>query len=307
MMGLDRRMGLLLSGRRSSPAVRAWSGVRAVVWLIVFAATAPLLAAQSVSVSEREAIVRVHVARGGRPQDVEALLRQADAAGAKGLPVAVLTNKIREGLAKGADVKRIEIVVGQMAIHLESADRLVREIMPGASGQDAVTLLAEALGAGVTPQEVREIQRQTQAAIPARGAADTLAGSAKSLAFIKEAKLPTEDGTAVVVEAMRRGFRAGDIVDLGREVKRRERDYQSGRASLRGLRDAIARGDKPEQLLRESGAAAPPERPAATRPETPATRPEPASRPDAAPPERPVQPERPVRPEPPTRPTGRNP
>ena len=42
-------------------------------------------------------------------------MRVADEAAAKGLPTAPLTNKIREGLAKGVDPRRIEQVVRQMA------------------------------------------------------------------------------------------------------------------------------------------------------------------------------------------------
>jgi hypothetical protein len=282
--------------------------VHALAWLLVSnAAGAVPAAAQSVSAPERDALVRLHVARGGRAGDVEALLRHADAAGEKGLPVAALTNKIREGLAKGADPRRIDAVIVQMTAYLEGADRIVRDVDPAAPARDAaVTLLAEAMGGGVTAEEIRAIQQQTAAAGGTTLNAETLASAAKGLLFIKEAKLPSADGTAVVVEAGRRGFRAHEIVDVGREVKRREADYRAGRATLRALRDAIARGDRPEQLLRDTRDAAPAERPAAGRPES-TTRPEPTSRPEATRPERPVQPERPVRPEQPSRPAGRNP
>ena len=76
-----------------------------------------------------------------------------------------------------------------------------------------------------------------------------------------------------------------EMLDLGREIKRREADYRSGRATLRSLRDAIARGTRPETLLRDSRAVAI-ERPAATRPTT-------TDRPER-PVDRPQRPERPV-------------
>ena len=123
----------------------------------------------------------------------------------------------------------------------------------------------------------------------------THAGAAKGLSFIKEARLSVAEGTAVIAEAVKQGFRSAEILDLGREVKRREGDYRSGRASLRTLRDAIARGDRPEQLLRDSRADAV-DRRATTRPGTQADRP--AARPDV-----PQRPEQPVRPE---RPAGRD-
>jgi len=85
-------------------------------------------------------------------QDVEALMRVAEEIAAKGLPSAPLTNKIREGVAKGVDPKRIEAVIRQMGANLESADRLIREVTetPGASRESAVVLVAESLGSGVT-------------------------------------------------------------------------------------------------------------------------------------------------------------
>ena len=215
------------------------------------------------------------------------LLRQADAAGARGLPVAPLRNKIREGFAKGHNPKQIEAAVNQIASNLEAADRIVRDVEPGAAAaarESAVTLLADALFGGLTTDEVRELQRQAQAA-----SSQDLAGAAKGLSFIKEARLPVNEGTAVMSEAVRQRFRAYEMQDLGREVKRREADYRAGRVTLQSLREAIAKGARPETLLRDSRAATP-ERPAATRPTTTTDRPERTTVPtDRAPrPERPV-------------------
>jgi hypothetical protein len=229
------------------------------------------VAAQSVSAAERES-----------------LNRQAEAAAAKGLPVAPLTNKIREGLAKGHDATTIEQVIGQMVAQMEIADRLVREVEPSAAGaarENAVTLLAESLGAGVTVDEIRDLQRQAQA--PGVASQD-VAGAAKGLSYIKEARLPVSDGIAVMAESVRQKFRSYDMLDLGREIKRREADYRSGRASLRALRDAIARGVRPAALLRESRAVIA-ERPVATRPDATTDRPE---RPTTT--DRPQRPERPA-------------
>ena len=258
-----------------------------------------LCAAQSVSASERDALVRLRVDRGGRAEDVDTLIRQADDAAAKGLPAGALTNKIREGLAKGADPKRIESVLRQMTTSLETADRLAREMdltSTGAGRDTSLTLLAEALGAGVTVDEVRDLRRQAQPSgkpLPLEG----LANAAKGLSFIKEAKLSDAEGAAVIVEAVRQGFRPHEVLDLGRDIKRRESDFREGRANLRTLRDAIARGDRPDQLFRTSRPEAV-DRPTSARPERPVDRPE-----RSAPPERPQRPEQPDRPERPS--TGR--
>jgi hypothetical protein len=228
--------------------------------------------------------------------DVEALMRLADEAGARGLPVAPLTNKIREGIAKRANPQRIESVIRQMTANLDTADRLVRELDPASAGavRDAsVTLLADSLGAGLGPDEVRALLKQMQAPGRPSISAEALASAAKGLSSIKEARLPVTEGSAVITEAVRQGYRSHELLDLGREIKRRENDYRTGRASLAALRDAIARGSRPDQLFTGGRPGAERvERPAATRPE---------GRPER--PERPQPVERPQRPETPTRPT----
>jgi hypothetical protein len=120
--------------------------------------------------------------------------------------------------------------------------------------------------------------------------AEGLATASKGLSLIKEARLPVAEGTAVIAEAVKQGFRAHEVLDVGREVKRREGEYRTGRASLRALRDAIARGARPDQLFRDSRPASI-ERAAAARPDTvdrPAARPEAPRRPEPVRPDRPA-------------------
>ena len=259
-------------------------------------------AGQVVSPAEREALIRLRQDRGGRSDEVDALLRRAEEVASQALPTEPITNKIREGLAKGADPQRIDAVLRQMIDSLRAADGLVGTLAPRATATDAraaVVLLAEALGANVTADEIRELNRAVQSGDAA--ALERVAGSAKGLALIKEARLPDADGRLVMTEAVRRGYGRADLLDLGREIKRREREFQSGRMSLRVVREAIARGDRPEQIFRDARVE-PVTRPAATRPEAAGpTRPEP-TRPERPPtPERPVVPERPTVPERPAR------
>jgi hypothetical protein len=280
--------------------------VKLVTALVVMLTCGPVVfdaAAQSVSTADRDALVRLRVDRGGRPEDVDALLRHADEAAAKGLPSTPLTNKIREGLAKGHDPQRIDAVVRQMVSQLEAADQMLREVDRGAAGpsRDAsVTLLAESFGSGVTANDIRELRRQTQADDRPPVSGESIASAAKGLAYIRDARLPVSEGTGVIAAAVRRGFRPHEVLDLGREIKRRERDFVAGRSTLGAVRDAIARGDRPEQLFRDGRREAG-ERPAAARPaprERPA-RPERPERPDRpeAPQQRPERPERPARPQ----------
>src|SRR5262245_41580244 len=101
MMGSGGEMGSWLSARN-----------RCALALAIFGLSAVAEAQQpAVTPAERESLVRLRTDRGGRAEEVDALLRIADEASANGLPAAPLTNKIREGLAKGADPKRIDTVV----------------------------------------------------------------------------------------------------------------------------------------------------------------------------------------------------
>ena len=275
-MVLEPGMALSWSGR---PITRPAAVLLVVAVATVMPATS---AAQAVSSSEREALVTLRVSQGGRAEEVDALVRHADAAATKGLPVAPLTNKIREGLAKGVAPARIEAVVRRMALDLKTADRLLRELQPtvaAADGDTPVLWLAEALGVGVTPEEVDLLHGQAQSAGQQPMSATGLGGAVKGLSLIKEAGLPLAEGTAVMAEAAKRGFRPLEMLDLGREIKRRERDYREGRESLLALRDAIARGDRPD-LLFDDARPALTDRPSATRPEPTPTRPDRPDRPD---------------------------
>lgn len=263
--------------------------IAAIVALVAFAlaGTPDVAGAQAVSAAERDTLVQLRLDRGGRAEDIDPLIRLANDAGAKGLPVRPLLSKIREGISKRHEPSEIEAVVRQMAAHLETANGLIRDQpASNAEREAAVTLLADALGSGVTSDEVGALQRQSQVSGKPSASADGLAGAAKGLSLIKESRLPVAEGTAVMAEALRQGYRSTNMVDLGREIKRRERDYREGRASLLALRDAIARGTRPERLFTDRRPTNV-ERPAATRPEPTGT-----TRDRAQPPDRPTRPER---------------
>ena len=73
---------------------------------------------------------------------------------------------------------------------------------------------------------------------------EDLAAGAKGLAVMKEGHIPSKDGTALVGEGMRQGYRPSELLDLGREVKRRGADFEEGRASLQQLREQVSRGER---------------------------------------------------------------
>lgn len=218
--------------------------------------TVPALA-ESLSTQDREAITRLSAARGHSAEEINPLLEQVSKAGERGFPTEPLANKLKEGLAKGVEPKRIDPVLKQMVGNFESAREVLQEsVTKGMVDQDqgnrqrAMESLAEAFGRGATADEVRDLaragQRQGQRMSP-----DMLGGGAKSLAVIKEAMIPVKDGAAVVAEGMRQGFRPAELADLAREIKRHGSDFREGRITTESIRDQISRGERGDRLFRD--------------------------------------------------------
>lgn len=236
-----------------------WTTVNRGWWLIALALCGPVAPAlaDSLSTQDREEINRLRTSQGHSAEEVNQLLEQVSRAGEKGLPIEPLANKVKEGLAKGVEPKRIDPVLRQMVTHFESAHEVLQEsaakgLIDQAQGnrQRAFESLAEAFGRGATAEEVRELarsgQRQGQ-----KMSQDTLAVGAKSLAMIKEAKIPSKEGAAVVAEGMRQGYRPAELADLAREMKRRGQDFREGRLTTQAIRDQISKGGRSDRLFQD--------------------------------------------------------
>jgi hypothetical protein len=210
--------------------------------------------AQSLSIQDRDEINRLRSAQGYSAEEVNPLIEQVTKAAEKGLPGEPLANKVKEGLAKGIEPKRIEPVLRQFIAHFENAQEALREA--GARGiaegnrQRALETLADAFARGATIDEVRELARLTQDA-KQKVTQDVLAAGAKSLAIMKEGKIPSKDGATLIGEGIRQGYRPVELLDLGREVKRRGSEFQEGRASLQALKEQVRRGERGDRLFRE--------------------------------------------------------
>lgn len=210
--------------------------------------------ADSISMQDREEIARLRSARGFAAEEISPLLEQVNNAGARGIPPEPLANKVKEGLAKGVDPKRIDPVLRQMVTHFESAQEALREA--GARGvaegnrRVAVETLAEAFSRGATADEVRELTRLSQDG-KQKVTQESLAAGAKSLAVMKEAKISSKEGAALVGEGIRQGYKPSELLDLSREVKRRGGEFQRGRASIQALREQVRRGERGDRLFRD--------------------------------------------------------
>jgi hypothetical protein len=246
----DRPTGLSLYGKPMSTRtdITMW-GLTLAVTLV----SAQVLA-EPLSIQEREAITRLGSVQGRAASEINTLLDQVSKAGERGLPTDSLLNKLKEGLAKGVEPTRIDPVLRQMTSRLESAREVLEEAkargMEEGNRQRALETLAEAFTRGATKDEVRELSRLAQDDRH-KATQEELAAGAKSLAVMKEGRIPSKEGTALVGEGIRQGYRSSELLDLGREVKRRGSDFEEGRASLQQLREQVSRGEKGDRLFRE--------------------------------------------------------
>lgn len=211
--------------------------------------------AEPLSVQDREAITRLGSAQGRLENELTPLLDHVSKAGERGLPTESLLNKMREGLAKGVEPKRIDPVLRQMTSRLESAHEVLQEAgsrgMEEGNRQRAIETMAEAFARGATADEVRELARFAQHEGRQRATQEVLAAGAKSLAVMKEGRIPSKDGTALVGEGIKQGYRSSELLDLSREVKRRGSDFEEGRGSLKSLREQVSRGERGDRLFKD--------------------------------------------------------
>lgn len=221
---------------------------------LMVALTTTSVWAEPLSVQDREAITRLGSAQGRSENEITPLLDHVSKAGERGLPTESLLNKMREGLAKGVEPKRIDPVLREMTSRLESAHEVLEEAkghgIAEGNRQRALETLAEAFSRGATVDEVRELGRLSQEGRH-KATQEELAAGAKSLAVMKEGRIPAKDGTALIGEGIKHGYRASELLDLSREVKRRGSDFEEGRASLKALREQVSRGERSDRLFKD--------------------------------------------------------
>lgn len=221
---------------------------------VIVALTTGSAWAEPLSIQDREAITRLGLALGRPANEITPLLEQVNKAGERGLPTESLLNKVKEGLAKGIEPTRIDPVLRQMTLRLESAHEALEDAKGRGIGegnrQRALETLAEAFARGVTVDEVRELSRLSQEGRH-KATQEDLAAGAKGLAVMKEGRISSKEGTALIGEGIKQGYRPSDLLDLSREVKRRGSDFEEGRASLKALREQVSRGERSDRLFKD--------------------------------------------------------
>jgi len=226
---------------------------------LVMAVVPQVSQAASLPAKDVQDINQLGQARGHAPESINRLLEHAQQAIDQGLPERPIMNKIKEGLAKGASPERIQPVVRDMVGNLRDAREVLRDATSGSAGQEgggnsrATEVMAEALSRGVTVDEVRSLGRSR-----GQGQVDqeALAFGAKGLALTKEGGVPVADAIPVVGEALRQGFRSKELLDLGREIKKRGNEFRADRNRIQDIKKAVERGERPDKIFdrdRQSG------------------------------------------------------
>lgn len=194
-------------------------------------------------------------AKGIAPDAMKGLIGKVQEAHRLGLRTEPLIDKIKEGFAKGIEPERIEQRLKLMIAHMKLAAQLLKDTRTGAKNQTsaatqdrALDVLAEALDRGVTPENVRAVQREAEEG-NREIRSDALAYGAKGLALMKEGGLPHDESHALISAALRRGVDSTSLLDLARELKQRGQEFRKRPALLREVRIAVEQGQHMEKIL----------------------------------------------------------
>lgn len=240
---------------RLSTLARFWHW-RLGLCLLVF--VCPLwVHAASLSTQDKQAITKLSQSRGHQPADVNRLIDRVERAADQGLPTKPMVNKIKEGLAKGVPPGRIDPVVKGLIRNFETARSVLGEFSQSSSGAKggqpsprALEVLAESLNRGATPEEVRALGKAIGRG-KGKNSSESIAFGAKGLALAKEGGLSGKDSMPLVEEALRQDFLPKDILELGREIKKRGRELRSDPDRLKKIRDAVKQGDRADRIFRD--------------------------------------------------------
>ena len=248
MTALGKTMGCWLSASPMSACLQVSRIALVALGLgSVFSGQSMTWALSQQEVSE---ISQMGAAQGRSAEEMQRFIEHAERLESQGLPPGPLLDKIKEGLAKGVEPNRMDSVLTKMSTNLESADGLLKETsgfqqLSPMSRARSLEVLSEAIGRGVSPEEVRTM-RQAPGNTEIRP--EQLAYGAKGLALMKEGGVPAEARQNLMASAVRSGFDSPSLLNLGREVKER-REFRENPARLRELQSAVERGDSVEKFL----------------------------------------------------------
>jgi hypothetical protein len=149
------------------------------------------------------------------PQQGQAALALLDRAGREGLPVSMLVNRIREGIARRAEPKAVLAVVedrlGQLQRADDVLDRCGQQGLPVRDRERSLLTLADAFAQEVTPGEALEL---IPPALQAKADAFSVARGAETLGRLSRKGFPVKDTREVVAAALGAAWPADRMEDL---------------------------------------------------------------------------------------------
>jgi hypothetical protein len=149
------------------------------------------------------------------PQQGQAALALLDRAGRGGLPVSMLVNRIREGIARRAEPKAVLAVVEDRLGQLEHADGVLdacgQKGVPVRDRERALLTLADAFAQGVAPGDALLL---IPPALQAKADAFGVAKGAETLGRLSRKGFPVKDTRDVVAAALAAAWSAERMEDL---------------------------------------------------------------------------------------------
>lgn len=176
-----------------------------------------------------------------------------------GLPWEPVADRIRQGLAKGADAARIEAACGRLESRLRDGGRLIDRIfdgherLPGSAAAGArlslIDQTAFALDKGITPDAIDRLFTQVQ--MPGTAVERMQGARAPLLAYTSLASegIAPDRGLQFVSEAHQGGIRGAALEELGLAVAQSLRAGDTLDAIQQRIRDGLRRGVAPGKII----------------------------------------------------------
>lgn len=201
------------------------------------------------------AVLEQALAREVPPGYIERYLGAAAQAAQAGAPVTAVTNKLLEGLAKGADPQTIAQAATSLTTSLQTARGVVDEAARNgfrsrrpAARLGAMSHVASALQRGATEAQLREL---VAAGRQGRRTIEELGAAAEALGELLQRRFPAPGSVRLLVAALERRYRRGDLARVNRALSEAARDGTPAPDELLALATReISRGRKSQDVVR---------------------------------------------------------
>lgn len=177
----------------------------------------------------------------------------------EGLPWEPVADRIRQGLAKGADAARIEMACSRLESRLRDGGRLIDGVfdghdrLPGSAAAGARLALIDqtafALDKGIPPESIGQLF--TRVEMPGTAVERMNGARAPLLAFtsLASAGIAPDRGLQFVSEVHQGGIRGAALEELGLAVAQSLRAGDTLDAIQQRIRDGLRRGVAPGQIV----------------------------------------------------------